>query len=146
MEMIQGSPVIVDDRPNSWVRRRGECDGESDTYSVIFTHYDTYDTHDIHDTHDTYDTYDIYTNYTNYFQVRQDLGLADHVWQDRRTAFAQTVDALGDQFRAPVFQQAPPKPARQSCWCGSPAESILLLVAAKTNPLCERMPLAFFFN
>ncbi len=32
-------------------------------------------------------------------QVRQDLGLADHVWQDKRTLIAQSVDNLGDQFR-----------------------------------------------
>jgi hypothetical protein len=31
--------------------------------------------------------------------VRQDLGLADHVWQDKRAAIAKTVDDLGDQFR-----------------------------------------------
>jgi hypothetical protein len=30
-------------------------------------------------------------------QVRQDLGLADHVWQDKRTLIAQSVDNLGDQ-------------------------------------------------
>ena len=51
----------------------------------------------------TYYTYCInytyYTNYTHYFQVRQDLGLADHVWQDKRTLIAQSVDNLGDQFR-----------------------------------------------
>ena len=32
-------------------------------------------------------------------QVRQDLRLADHVWQDKRTTIAQSVDNLGDQFR-----------------------------------------------
>ena len=32
-------------------------------------------------------------------QVRQDLGIADHVWQDKRTLIAQSVDNLGDQFR-----------------------------------------------
>ena len=32
-------------------------------------------------------------------QVRQDLGLADHVWQDKRALIAQSVDNLGDQFR-----------------------------------------------
>ena len=51
----------------------------------------------------TYYTYCInytyYTNYTHYFQVRQDLGLADHVWQEKRTIIAQSVDNLGDQFR-----------------------------------------------
>ena len=35
----------------------------------------------------------------HYFQVRQDLGLADYVWQDKRTLIAQSVDNLGDQFR-----------------------------------------------
>ena len=33
------------------------------------------------------------------FQVRISLGLADHLCQDKRAAIAQTVDALGDQFR-----------------------------------------------
>ena len=33
------------------------------------------------------------------FQVRIDLGIADHVWQDKRAEIAQTVEALGDQFR-----------------------------------------------
>ena len=46
-----------------------------------------------------YINYAYYTNYTHYFQVRQDLGLADHVWQDKRTLIAQSVDDLGDQFR-----------------------------------------------
>ena len=32
-------------------------------------------------------------------QVRQDLGIADHVWQEKRTLIAQSVDNLGDQFR-----------------------------------------------
>ena len=40
-----------------------------------------------------------YTFYTHYLQVRQDLGLADHVWQDKRALIAQSVDNLGDQFR-----------------------------------------------
>ena len=43
--------------------------------------------------------YTYFTNYTHYFQVRQDLGLAEHVWQDKRTLIAQSVDNLGDQFR-----------------------------------------------
>ena len=33
------------------------------------------------------------------FQVRVYLGLPDHKWQDRCPEFAQSVDALGDQFR-----------------------------------------------
>ncbi len=32
-------------------------------------------------------------------QVRADLGIADHIWQDKRIAIAQTVDNLDDQFR-----------------------------------------------
>jgi hypothetical protein len=47
----------------------------------------------------TYYTYYTYINYTYYGQVRQDLGIADHVWQDKRAAIAKTVDDLGDQFR-----------------------------------------------
>jgi hypothetical protein len=35
----------------------------------------------------------------HYLQVRQDLGLADHMWQDKRTLIAQSVDNLGNQFR-----------------------------------------------
>ena len=40
----------------------------------------------------------------HYCQVRQDLGLADHVWQDKRAAIAKTVDdfKLGDQVRPAV--------------------------------------------
>ncbi len=41
----------------------------------------------------------VYTNYMHYLQVSQDLGLADHVWQDKRVLIAQSVDNLGDQFR-----------------------------------------------
>ncbi len=33
------------------------------------------------------------------FQVHADLGIADHVWQDKRAAIAQNFDAVGDQFR-----------------------------------------------
>ena len=49
----------------------------------------------------SYETYCTYTNNTNYDRSvkTQDLGIADHVWQDRRAAIAKTVDALGDQFR-----------------------------------------------
>ena len=32
-------------------------------------------------------------------QVRQDLVNEDHVWQEKRTLIAQSVDNLGDQFR-----------------------------------------------
>ena len=32
-------------------------------------------------------------------QVRQELGLADHVWSDKRASIARSVDSLGDQFR-----------------------------------------------
>ena len=32
-------------------------------------------------------------------QVSQDLGIADHVWQEKRTLIAQSVDNLGDQLR-----------------------------------------------
>ncbi len=33
------------------------------------------------------------------FQVRGELGLADHVWQNRRAAIAQEVEGFGPQFR-----------------------------------------------
>jgi len=32
-------------------------------------------------------------------QVRVELGIADHVWQDKRAAIAGTIDALGDRFK-----------------------------------------------
>jgi hypothetical protein len=32
-------------------------------------------------------------------QIRQELGFADHVRQDKRTLIAQSDDNLGDQFR-----------------------------------------------
>ncbi len=32
-------------------------------------------------------------------QVRVDLGIADHVWQEKRAAIAETIDALGDRFK-----------------------------------------------
>ena len=47
----------------------------------------------------TFHTYHTYINYTYVGQVRQDLGIANHVWQDKRAAIAKTVDGLGDQFR-----------------------------------------------
>ncbi len=33
------------------------------------------------------------------FQVCVDLGIADHVWQDKRATIAQSVDNLDNQFR-----------------------------------------------
>ena len=32
--------------------------------------------------------------------MRVKLGIADHAWLDKRTAIAQTVDALGGEFKA----------------------------------------------
>ena len=32
-------------------------------------------------------------------QVRIELGIADHVWQEKRAAIAATVDELGDKFK-----------------------------------------------
>ncbi len=51
----------------------------------------------------SYDTYCTYTNkFTNYDRsvtVSQDLGIADHVWQDKSATIAGTFDALGGEFR-----------------------------------------------
>ncbi len=47
----------------------------------------------------TYYTYYTYINYTYYGQVRQDLGIAYHVWQDKRAVIAKIIDDLGDKFR-----------------------------------------------
>ncbi len=38
-----------------------------------------------------------------WIQVRIDLGLADHVWQNERTAIAQEVDGLGARFRSAMW-------------------------------------------
>ena len=32
-------------------------------------------------------------------QVRSDLGIADHVWQEKRAAIAATIDQLGEKFK-----------------------------------------------
>ena len=53
-----------------------------------------------------YAYYTDYTDYINYFQVCVELGIADHIWLDKRKAIAQTVDALGDEF----------KPAMRAGW------------------------------
>ena len=33
-------------------------------------------------------------------QVRVELGIVDHLWQEKRAAIAATIDALGDRFKA----------------------------------------------
>ena len=35
---------------------------------------------------------------SNILQVSIDLGIADHVWQEKRAAIATTIDLLGDKF------------------------------------------------
>ncbi len=37
------------------------------------------------------------------WQVRIDLGIADHVWQEKRATIAATIDLLGDKFK-PEFR------------------------------------------
>jgi hypothetical protein len=32
-------------------------------------------------------------------KVRVDLGIADHVWQDKRAAISASIDGLGDKFK-----------------------------------------------
>ena len=32
-------------------------------------------------------------------QVRIELGIADHVWQEKRAAIAASIDGLGDKFK-----------------------------------------------
>ncbi len=48
------------------------------------------------------------TIYIDYFQVCVELGIADHIWLDKREAIAQTVDSLGAEF----------KPAMRAGWMG----------------------------
>jgi hypothetical protein len=50
----------------------------------------------------SYDHYCHYINYINYLQVRSDLGIADHIWQDKKDVIGQSVDNLGDQFRPAI--------------------------------------------
>ena len=57
---------------------------------ITYTHYVNYI---------NYINYINYTNYIALLQVRQDLGLADHLWQDKRTLIAISFDNLGDVFR-----------------------------------------------
>ncbi len=47
----------------------------------------------------TYIYYIHYTNYQLFVQVCIDLRIADHVWQEKCTAIASTVDGLGDMFK-----------------------------------------------
>ena len=42
----------------------------------------------------------------SFLQLRVDLGIADHVWQEKRYAIAMTVNSLGDEF----------KPAMRAGW------------------------------
>ena len=56
--------------------------------------YDTYYTYMHSSCYISYETYCTYTNNTNYDRSVKILEL-----QDRRAAIAETVDALGDQFR-----------------------------------------------
>jgi hypothetical protein len=42
----------------------------------------------------------------SFLQLRVDLGIADHVWQEKRDAIAMTVNSLGDEF----------KPAMRAGW------------------------------
>ena len=53
-------------------------------------------------------------------QVRLDLGIADHVWQDKRTAIAQSVDELSDQFK-PAMRAGWMKYIRQTYQAGAVA-------------------------
>ncbi len=42
----------------------------------------------------------------SFLQLRVDLGIADHVWQEKCDAIAMTVSSLGDEF----------KPAMRAGW------------------------------
>ncbi len=35
----------------------------------------------------------------SFFQLRVDLGITDHVWQEKHDTIAKTVDDLGDHFK-----------------------------------------------
>ncbi len=50
-----------------------------------------------------YRIFGYYYTYCHWLQVRADLGIADHIWKDKRIAIAKRVDDLGDQFR-PVMR------------------------------------------
>ena len=36
----------------------------------------------------------------SFLQLRVDLGIADHVWQEKRNDIAKTVNSLGDEFKS----------------------------------------------
>ncbi len=42
-------------------------------------------------------------------QVQVELGIVDHVWQEKRAAIAETIDALGDRFK-PELRTGWPNP------------------------------------
>jgi hypothetical protein len=101
---------------------------------IIITYYNHYN---------TYNNDKTYTHYSLFGQVRQELGLADHVWQDKRAAIAKTVDDLGDQFRPAMragwlsyIRTTPPllpaRPWGRARWCFQ-TESIVLLFATNTT-------------
>ncbi len=53
-------------------------------------------------------------------QLRVELGIADHVWQEKRDAIAQTVDALGNEFK-PAMRAGWMAHIRKTCPVGAAA-------------------------
>ncbi len=84
--------------------------------------------------------YYTYITYTHYGKVHQDLGLEDHVWQDKRAFVAKTVvlpcaQAATVAFLHPSRTMPPLLPARpwgRARWCFQ-TELIVLLFATNTN-------------
>ena len=118
-----GTFICPGHMPRAYAPRKSSCYA----YYTYYTYYINY-------------TY--YTNYTHYFQVRQDLGLADHLWQDKRTMIAQSVDNLGDQFRPAMragwlsyIRSAYPENAAIDI-CPVVGDAIGLLSALNSNPNC----------
>jgi hypothetical protein len=78
-------------------------------------------------------------------QVRQQLGLADHVWTDKKKSMAQNLDDLGDVFRPAM------RAGRLSYIHSVYGEKVRLLSALLTKktpwwPMTESTPLLNAMN
>ena len=66
---------------------------------IYYTYYTYYDYYTSYTYYSCYTHYTYYSDYITYFQVLVELGIADHIWLDKRVGIAQTVDALANMRR-----------------------------------------------
>ncbi len=71
------------------------------------------------------------------FQVRADLGIADHVWQDKRAAIAHTVvrPAMRAGWLKYIRNAYPEGAEKAQIAVGGDTMVILVFVAGNSNPL-----------